>query len=150
MATAVVVDFKFEFAQGDEGLKVEIPLSGPPAEPEGQFVQRLILECPDLSDEDELEELEWELESALQYDLIMPRLRLSDFQVDTADDKLLFQVSLTLWGKEFSRQDFLHDFSDSGLTESASPEKFKEFVLDTYYGSHHYFDVTSLELTVLP
>ena len=95
MATAVVVDFKFEFAQGDEGLKVEIPLSGPPAEAEGQLVQRLILECPDLSDE---EELEWELESALQCDLIMPRLRLSDFQVDTADDKLLFQVSLTLLG----------------------------------------------------
>lgn len=150
MATSVVVDFEFDFAQGDERLKVEIPLSGILPEPEAQLLQRLILECPDLSDEEELEELGWELEDAIQYDLIMPRLRLSNFQVDTADDKLLFQVSLTLWGTDFSSQDFLYDFSDSGLTESASPEEFEEFVLDAYSGSHHYFDVTSLELTVLP
>jgi len=150
--TKIQIDFEFEFVRDAQTHQVIVDLESPSTNDEDQqAIKQIIDEADiDLTDEEALEELGWEIDEYLQYDIIYPKLKISNIVLLEQDNKVTFDLTLNLWGKIFSTTDTLTDAKYFEIDADTSVDEVEAIIMRNYYGTHHNFDITELKLTVLP
>ena len=149
--TTLQIDFEFDFIGGSNKHQVLVNLDSTNADKDIESIKDIVVEADiDLSDEEELEELAWEIDDQIQYEIIYPKIKVSNFAVDEARDEVLFDLDLTLWGKTFNKRDVFYQAKDANLSPLSTSKEFEEAIMDSYEGTHHNFDITDSKITVLP
>ena len=148
--TSLQIDFEFDFAGTSPTHQVTIDLESVSLDEDQKGIKEIVDEMAvDLNDEEELEELGWEIDNYLQYEVIMPKLKFSNFLYNETKNEVTFDVELDLWGKNFKASDTLYDADRYGIDADTSADDYESAIEDSYYGTHHNFDITDFKISVL-
>jgi len=151
----VAVTYEFDFPGESKKHTIELDTEADYAnDPVLAGLQRLLddvdFNSVDLSDYDSsaVEELRWAFDDALQLEVILPKLQVSNFVLDLAEDELNFDVELDLWGTVFKDTDKFYEAAYSGLKPESSDAEIEEAISEYYGGSYHYFDILEVSFAV--
>jgi len=148
--TTITVEYEFDFPEEAKRHSFVLDLNADYSnDPTLAELKRLALGS-DLTDDKALEHLGWEFDYVLQTEVILPNLKFSNFVVDVDKDEMTFDVELNLWGTLFKGSDTLYEAAYNEVDANSSDAELFECVEDYYSGSHHYFDILEIDLTVNP